>query len=431
MAITLNRRGLVPTRTAVFRVDANSGIGMGHFMRCRTLAFEMIQRNWIIFFVGRGLTLDLLGFNHGDINSVINLIDFEDFPNSHDDMAGFLGILAGKFGWLLDCVIIDSYRYCRDDFAFLQRFNAGKIPVVVIDDLADRDTPAQAVINPNPLFDPMPYERQKIPIILCGEKFTLIRPEVCSLIGRQYRSDGPIIATLGGGDVVEPMMKVLESIPEDIENRICISISDKCPREKLDAWVSRHPTQRFINSDTRLFPDLLASASLALTAGGTTLWEVYSLGIPSICLLWVDNQRQTSVVIKEQATSFLVDVVTKINLELQSEWLENGLKTIVKAVGEPTQTRNLQQQGFCADAVVGREKTSLGVGNSDLIDVNFIKKTFARLHAEPEFWQQMITRQQRLIDGMGVKRCVDELERLEWQKVALFETDWRRDYENW
>ncbi len=431
MAIALNRRGLVPTRTAVFRVDAGAGSGMGHFMRCRTLAFEMIQRNWVVFFVGRGLSAELLEFKRGGINSIINHLEFEDFPDSHDDAASFFGILSGQFGWLIDCVVIDTYRYRRDDFAFLQRFNSGKVPVVVIDDLADRDIPAQAVINPNPLFNPMPYERQKIPLILCGEKYTLIRPEICSLIGRPYRSDGPIMVTIGGGNVIEHLMKVLAAIPEDIANRICVSVSDNCPRAEIETWISRHPTQRFINSDSQLFPDLLASSSLALTAGGTTLWEVYALGIPSICLLWVDNQRQTSVVIKEQATSFLVDIVSRINLELQSEWLENGLKTIVKTVGEPVQTRSVQQQGFCADEVISREKTSLGVGNSELIDADFIRKTLARLHAEPEFWQQMTCRQQKLIDGMGVKRCVDELEQLQWQNVPLFEADWRRDYENW
>ncbi len=431
MAVILSRRGLVPTKTAVFRVDAGPGIGMGHFMRCRTLAFEMIQRNWAVFFIGNGLPAELLDFSRGGVNAMINMIEFGPYKDPKEDASEFYVMLASRFSWSVDCLIIDTYRYSRDEFASFQRFNPGKVPVVVIDDLADRDTPAQLVINPNPLFEPMPYERQKIPVILCGQKYTLIRPEISAMVGRSYRSDGPVMVTLGGGDVVDHLLKVLDAIPEDLENRVCVSVSDNCPRHELEAWVNRHPTQRFLNSDSSLFPELLASASLAITAGGTTLWEVYALGIPSLCLLWVDNQRQTSVIIKEQATSFLIDIVSRINIELQSEWLENGLETIVKTVGMTGQTRSIQQQGFCADEVISREKTSVGVGNSELIDADFIRKTLARLHSEPEFWKQMSRRQQALIDGFGARHCVDEIEKLAWLAVPLFEADWRRNYENW
>jgi len=430
MAITFNRRGLVATRAAVFRVDAGPGVGMGHFMRCRTLAFEMIRRDWVVFFVGRGLPAELLSSARAGVNAVINLIDFPYYPDSSDDVMEFFNILSGRFIWNLDCIIVDTYRYNRDDFAYMQRFNSQSVPVIVIDDLANRDTPAQAVINPNPLFDPLPYQRQKIPVVLCGEQYTLIRPEIMALTGRSYREDGPVIVTLGGGDVVEHLMKVLEAIPEDISNRVCVSASDNCPHQEIEAWVSRHPTQRYCNFDSRLFPDLLASASLAITAGGTTLWEVYTLGIPSLCLLWVDNQQQTSVVIREQATSFLIDIVSQINIELQSKWLENGLQTFVKSAG-PAQTQSVQQRGFCADEVISRVKTSLGIGDSTLIDGDFNRKTLARLHTEPEFWQQMRDRQQRLIDGRGALRCVDALETLQWHTVPLFDADWRRNNENW
>lgn len=431
MAIVLNRRGLIPTKTAVFRVDTGPGIGMGHFMRCRTLAFEMIRRNWVVFFVGHGLPEELLEETSGDVNRVINLIDFAHFKESRDDAAAFFNFLSERFHWFVDCVIIDTYRYSRDDYALFQRFNPGRVQIVVIDDLADRDTPAQIVINPNPLFDPMPYNRQKIPYILCGEKYTLIRPEICAVIGRTYCADGPIMVTLGGGDVVEHLMKVLEAIPDDVPNPVCVSVSDNCPRLAIEAWIARNPTRRYINTDSRRFPELLASASLALTGGGATLWEVYALGVPSLCLLWIDNQRQTSVIIKEQATSFLIDIVSRINIDLQSEWLENSLQTFVKTVGAPGQTRNVQQQGFCADEVINREKTSLGIGSSDLIDADFIRKTLARLHAEPEFWKEMIRRQQGLIDGKGAQRCVDVIDNAQWLAVPLLAADWSRTYENW
>lgn len=431
MAITLNRRGLVATRTALFRVDAGPGIGLGHFMRCRTLAFELIRRNWVVFFIGHGLPSELLKTAATGVNAVINLIGCEKFADSSADAEALMNILEQTFGWHVDCLIIDTYRYGRDDFAFLQRFNVGQVPVVVIDDIADRDTPAQAVINPNPLFAPLPYERQKIPVILCGEKYTLIRPEITAQLGRPYCKEGPIVVTLGGGDVVEPMMRVLQALPEDLPNQVCVSVSENCPREAIEEWINRRPGLRFLNIDNLKFPELLAASALAITAGGTTLWEAYCLGIPSLALLWVDNQRQTSVVIKEQATSFLIDIVSAINIELKSKWLESGLQTVVETVGIPDRTRGIQQQGFRADEVISRERTSIGVSRSELIEPDFIRKILGRLNDEPEFWAQMIERQQRLIDGRGVIRCVEAVENLVWHPVPLFDSDWRRKYEDW
>lgn len=431
MAVKLSRHGLMNVRTAVFRVDAGPGIGMGHFMRCRTLAFELISRGWDVYFAGCGLPADMLEQTPGNPAKTIKLIDLQSFLNSKSDAMSFYSLLTGQFNGLVDCAVIDTYSYSRDDFALFQRFNTQRLPIIVIDDLADRDTPAQIVINPNPLFEPLPYERQKIPLILCGHEYTLVRPEISRLVGRPYRHDGPVMVSLGGGDVVDYLLKVLDAIPDDLENSLCVSVSDNCPRAKLEAWVAQNPTRRYLNFDSRKFPELLASAALAITGGGTTLWEVYALGMPSLCLRWVENQRQTSSVIKEQATSFLMDIVSHFNINLHSEWLGGSLKTIAETVGLPANSRVLQQQEFCVDELISRSQTSLGIGNSDLIDSAFIAAMLRRCCHEPEFWRQMIERQQALIDGRGVSRCVDAIEKFTWREVPLFEADWRRNYENW
>ena len=431
MGIILNKRGLLNARTAIFRVDAGPGIGMGHFMRCRTLACEMIARGWVVFFIGHGLPVCCAKNSHNGVVGNINFIETDFFQNSRDDVINLLDILQKRFGWNLDCLIVDTYRYSRDDFAFLQRFSVHRLAVVVIDDLANRDTPAQAVINPNPMFSSEPYDRQHIPVVLCGEKYTLVRPEIVSLAGRVYDNSGPLMISLGGGDVVRPMMKLLTAIPEGFKRRICISVSPDCPLQEIESWIARDPVQRFLNTDIDKFPELLASSSLAITGGGTTLWEVYCLGMPSLGLIWVDNQKHTSVIIKEQATSFMVDLVTQINFELNSEWLDSGLKSLSKQLGSHNAVRSMQEEAFLAGSLIKKEKTSLVAESVDMINSDFIALILAKLDEEPDFWQNMIERQHGLIDGQGARRCVEILETLAWREVTLFEADWRRIYENW
>ena len=426
MAIALNRKGLAASRTALFRVDAGPGIGMGHFMRCRTLALEMIAHDWVVFFMGHGLPKEMMFCSSWLVSTGLNLIEMPQYSDSEFDAQ----LLSNKLP-LADCLIVDTYKYNREDFALLQRFNSERVPIVVIDDIASRDIPAQMVINPNPLFSPEPYQRQKIPEILCGADYTLIRPEIAALRDRKYCKEGPIVVTLGGGDVVAPMMKLLSALPHNINNRICVSVSENCPLETINEWINECPEKRFINNDNSRFPQLLASASVAITGGGGTLWEVYCLGIPSLSLVWVDNQKQTGIIIKEQATSFLIDLVENINMELQSDWLDSGLKSLVSHFGLPCQTRIVQEEGFLTSEVINREKTSLVADNNDMIDSGFVTHALAKLTADDDFQARMVSRQRQLIDGSGVRRCVEALNNLSWKEVPLLAADWGKFYENW
>jgi len=431
MPIGLNRRGLAPSKTAVFRVDAGPGIGMGHFMRCRTLALELVKRKWVVFFVGSGMAKELSGKGKRRVNQIINLIEFGPFKTAAEDSRALLDMLTREFELRIDCLVIDTYFYNREDYAFLQRFGRQRLPIMVIDDLASRDTPAQAVLNPNPLFSSEPYERQKIPSIMCGEEYTLIRPEVVALRDRPYSDEGLIMITLGGGDVVEPMMRVLSAVPDGLANRICVSVSANCPLDAINDWISRDSTRRFLNTDSDRFPELLASSAFAITGGGTTLWETYCLGVPNLCLVWVDNQRQTSVVIRQQATSFLVDFAEQINQGLQSELFGRGIGLLKSGVEPDSEVRRRELQNQSASDVIRRENTSFLVDNQAGAGNEFVSGILKEFRNMPEQWQEMMRRQRALIDGGGAARCADLLDKLTWQQVDLLPSDWRKDFENW
>lgn len=428
MGISIARRGLLNAKIAIFRVDAGPGIGMGHFMRCRSLAIEMLKHSWVVHFVGSGLPEEML--NYQGMSSMINYIPFESHRESSQDMRALLDLLRVRFSGNVDFLIIDSYRYNRDDYALLH-LHGGRVPVAVINDLAEHDTPAQVVLNPNPSFSPEPYLRQKIPCILCGEKFTLIRPEILTLRNREYDPNGPFLISLGGGDVVEPLLSLLSVMPELPERQIIVSVSENCPLTELENWAGQKPGLRQLNTSAEKFPELLAGASVAITGGGGTLWEVYCLGIPNISIVWVDNQRNTSLIIKDQATSFLVDLISNINVELQSDMLENGMKKLVETLGPPGKTRVIHEKGFRAADVISREQTSLAVDNLESLEPKILRKALSRLTSGCDFPMEMIKRQRQLIDGQGARRVLEALEQQKWQEVPLFSSDYRRSYEDW
>ncbi len=417
MTIKLGKKGLICTRTALFRMDAGPGIGMGHYMRCRTIALELIKQNWIVYFAGYGLPASNTPYRaHGN---KINYINLESEELGSREMHCFMALIGNRFAFKVDLVVVDSYYFSRDDFANLLRFMQ-ETPIMVIDDLATRDTPANIVVNPNPLFDPHPYKRQSIPNILCGSDYTIIRPEIRALRERRYDPDGYLMVTLGGGDVSGPLIKILEAIPEDFPKRICVSVSPSCNLNEIEKWVAKKPDMRFINDDSDSFPDLLAASSIAITGGGTTLWETYCLGIPCLTVVWVDNQSHTTNIIKEQATGFLLDIISHINVEFKSETLENGIKALESSRGSSHSFRSSHEEGSRISEIVTRRQTGLITDRIESIDTDFISNAIAKLSENSDFLNEMVARQRQLIDGAGVDRIIDAIEHMNKDDVPLF-----------
>jgi spore coat polysaccharide biosynthesis predicted glycosyltransferase SpsG len=421
MAITLSRRGLLNAPVAVFRVDAGPGLGMTHFMRCRALAIELLRRSWIVHFVGHGLPEEML-FYRGK-NLAINYIPFPSYRESEQDVRAFIRLLRESFFRNLACIIVDSYRFNRDDYVRLQ-FYDDRVPVAVINDVAEHDTPAQVVINPNPLFSPEPYERQRIPSILCGEAYTLIRPEITALRDRKYNPDGPLLINMGG--VNQATLTVLQSLPDLCERKVIVFVDQDSLSEEIQAWENECPQMRRIETSVSRLPELLFESAITISGGGEILWEIYCLGIPNICIVWAENSNNSTLIIKDQATGFLIDVLSNINVELQSDMLESGLNKIVETLGPPGQTRFVHEIGFRTAEIINKHETSIAIDGLESIDKRTLRKALSRLTSACGFPQEMMERQRELIDGLGAQRIAEVLEQQKWQEVSLFASDYSR-----
>ncbi len=280
--------------TILFRADGGASRGMGHLMRCRTLAMEMQQRGWEPVFLSDGVPES--GFAGLD-NRPFSTIP----PTEYGSGGAAAAQAAEKVQAAL--VVIDTYAYGMKDFLAL--WKSGR-PLIVIDDLADRGLPVDVVVNPNPLFPDTRYRDQGIPSCLVGEKYTLIRPEIRAIRDRQPASKRRLLVTLGGGGVPEVLLPALTSIGSKDFEQICVMASD--PGGELERWVSEKPSVRSICREFATLPERLAEADAVVTAGGTTLWEVYCVGRASLAVVWVENQRQTLQVVENRQTGVVVDL---------------------------------------------------------------------------------------------------------------------------
>ncbi|MBP7633754.1 hypothetical protein KBA41_06265 [Candidatus Ozemobacteraceae bacterium] len=326
----------------LIRADGGGEIGLGHVMRCRTLALAMRELGWE--------TTLLTASDPGNIWSDMSGAVMPWLQAEGGTGQGFKTAMAAKMH-RTDLLIVDHYGFATEDFTAL--WAAGP-RLAVIDDLADRILPVDAVINPNPGVTPDPYAKRGVPLCLCGEAYTLVRPEIRAFAGTPVPTDGHILVTLGGGDVQCQLYDILNAMSKDEGDvPVVAAVGPACPVDRLNEW-ERGGARRRIVRDVNALPGLIAGASVAVTGGGTTLWETCCIGRPSVAVVWVENQRRTLDVVARYRTGEVVDA--RSGLSVQS--IVDAVRRIKGKTGE-AEDMIARQRAMIDGGGVGRVAAAL------------------------------------------------------------------------
>ncbi|MBI4616145.1 MAG: UDP-2,4-diacetamido-2,4,6-trideoxy-beta-L-altropyranose hydrolase [Planctomycetes bacterium] len=276
----------------LFRCDGSPSVGLGHVLRCRSLAEAMARRGARVRFVigaGSELALALLS----PFFPVHRLAGSEDLTRSglgDGDLAATLEI-ARKNG--AGMVVVDHYGATA---AYLESLAQAGVELGVIDDLADRDLSAAGwVLNQNLGADDLPYRVRQDCRRLFGPSYALLRPGFASARGalaREFReTDSRVLVALGGGDATRSLAAVLDGL-ERVERRLAITClaTAAVRREEVDrrAAASRHRVELAI--DVEDVTELMARTDLSVNGGGSVCWELACLGVPMIVLVRAANQ---------------------------------------------------------------------------------------------------------------------------------------------
>ncbi|MDP9018837.1 MAG: hypothetical protein M3N19_11005 [Candidatus Eremiobacteraeota bacterium] len=204
-----------------------------------------------------------------------------------------------------DLLVVDSYAATAADF---QDWSA-RAPVCVIDDLADRDLRAAAlVINQNFGAELLEY-RSSNARILRGPHFAMLRSqfhEQRDLVHRAFSpGDRRVLITLGGGIVESHLQRLiasLDSVEYDLELQV-IGI-DSASKVK-----SRHALELLGYTET--IAHVMVRSDICITAGGVTTLELACLGTPAIVLTLAPNQEPGARAIHERGAGISLGAFDK------------------------------------------------------------------------------------------------------------------------
>lgn len=254
--------------------EGGSDIGFGHITRCISLYQAFKERGIIPWFIVNGdeSVKDLL---IGKNCTIFNWLEKQE---------KLIELL--KEG---DITIIDSYLA---DFELYKKISeVTKIPVY-IDDTKRIDYPKGIVVNGGINAERLNYPIKDDVKYLLGTEYIPLRKEFHDVPAKEIKDNiESIMITMGGNDIKNITPKILRILTEDYPNIVKKVVIGK-------GFTNIEDIERVKDSKTELllYPDaegmrrIMFESDIAISAGGQTLYELASVGVPTVAVAVADNQ---------------------------------------------------------------------------------------------------------------------------------------------
>lgn len=267
------------------RTDANPTIASGHVMRCLTIA-EEIKKN------GEGVTF--LTADHFAEEMIkekgFSVICLESRWNDLDYELPMLKKLIEQFG--IKKLLVDSYYITQN---YVKTLNQ-ELTIIYLDDRAKAAYPVHRLINYGIQSCQMPYESLyaggKTELLL-GCRYVPVRSEFSRTACVIRENVRQILITTGGSDPYFAEGILTDDLLERpffqkihlhvILGRFNAFRNEMHLRQERDSRVTVYE-----NIDS--MSGIMAKCDLAVSAGGTTLYELCAVGLPTVCFTFADNQ---------------------------------------------------------------------------------------------------------------------------------------------
>jgi len=261
----------------LFRLDSGGHFGLGHLIRAKALADAF-------------LTIDTAK-NKIKSTFAVKTIYVSDAVKPHqlikvNSEQEFISLATSY-----DIIIIDHYDYTSDLFLQLSRIKRSIL--VVIDDECNRgNLYADIVINSAGNALTLPYKNVAARArLLLGNKYALLRHFFSQIEYKPFEQRNTIIITFGGTDIKELTLPVLHSITNSVlaDFHIIVVAGSGCNNlDEIEKYcLEQHFTYKY---NVENMAALFATAKFAISAAGSTIYELACCGVPAVFAVVADNQ---------------------------------------------------------------------------------------------------------------------------------------------
>ncbi|MBC7952778.1 MAG: UDP-2,4-diacetamido-2,4,6-trideoxy-beta-L-altropyranose hydrolase [Rhodospirillaceae bacterium] len=264
----------------VFHCNASVPLGVGHAMRCLTLADALAARGWRTAFAVNAEALTL----------VADLTRHDQVQVPPPEPADFL--------------VVDNYSL---DAAFEAPAREWARHILVIDDLADRPHDCDLLLDQTLGRQAADYGAL-VPqscTLLTGTGYALLRPRFAQLrdtaLARRRDACRKVMISLGGTDPGGAGRMVLDGVAQSgLALQVIMVVGRGTPGiDGLRAAMGALGIDGEVREGVGDMAAVMAECDLAIGTGGTTSWERCCLGLPSLVLVTADNQTYVARMLEQ------------------------------------------------------------------------------------------------------------------------------------
>jgi UDP-2,4-diacetamido-2,4,6-trideoxy-beta-L-altropyranose hydrolase len=308
-------------RIIAIRVDASVEIGLGHLLRCVSLAKALVEAGTQVMFVVRDHGLDYSQWLSSAEFGVIVLKAPEQATPSLSGYRKWLGVTANVDAQetaealqssLVEYLFVDSYAIDASWHESVRHILECKI--VAIDDLGDRDLSVDFILDQN--FEDShskKYEQRnlKSATILGGPRFALLGPDYCHapryVFSERVRSVGVF---MGGTDSIGGSALVFDALDAiGFQGRVEIAVTSSNPAlAVLKNRVSGSANYR-LALDSKSLATFFAAHDLQIGACGSSTWERFCIGVPTVSVCCAENQLKTLKILDRENLVYAVETL--------------------------------------------------------------------------------------------------------------------------
>ncbi len=279
-------------KSILIRADGNAKIGAGHLMRCLTIAQALENKSQVGFVcadkdsaelaLAKGFDAYVLGTDYRQMEQELSL---------WEGLFGECNRVAQEKTCQKDrVVLVDSYYVTNAYLEGLSEYGQ----VVLLDDMCKQPWNVAGLINYNAFATKEMYDLLSSPYetrYYVGGQYIPIRKEFCDKEYQVSERVENILITTGGGDLENIAGKILEQIWE-VSCTFHVVTGRFNPHYEELVKKAEACGNVCVYHDVKDMASLMEQCDLAVTAGGTTIYELSAIGVPFVCFSYAENQER-------------------------------------------------------------------------------------------------------------------------------------------